>query len=133
MHDAFRNKTLATLLAFVGGAFGAPWLYLRRPGAWWAAAISLASWPWLAGEKHWYQHPAFFVAALPVIAGFIYALVLALMPDERFDARYNPRTARRNQSGWPVVLLAVITLLVGATVSVTVIVLGVQTAVEASL
>lgn len=129
----FRNKAVAALLAFVGGALGAPWIYLRQRGWWLAPGITALTLPWLIGVKNWFQTPAFFVAMLPVIAGFLYALVLALMPDERFDARFNPGLAARNVSGWPVVLVAIATLLAGAIVTMTTLVLAIQTAVEASL
>lgn len=129
----FRNKAVAALLACLGGAFGAPWIYLRQRGWWLAPALSAITLPWLIGVKNWWVTPAFFVFMVPVIAGFLYALVLALMPDERFDARFNPGSAQRNQSGWAPVLVAIATLLVGATVTVTTIVLAIQTAVEASL
>ena len=86
--------------------------------------------PLLVGVRNWYQSPAFFVLAIPVIAGFIEALVLALIPDEKFDARFNAQTERRNDSGWDAVLVAIATLMVGATVTITVIVLLFQTLFE---
>lgn len=129
----FRNKTLAALLAFVGGGIGAPWLYLRQRGWWLPLAITAVSLPLLAGVKNWYQTPAFFVAMTPAIAGFLYALVIALMPDPAFDARFNPGLEQRNHSGWPVVLVAIAALLIGATITLSVIVLAIQTAVELSL
>jgi hypothetical protein len=56
--------------------------------------------------------------------------VLALMPDEKFDARFNTTTERRNHSGWDAVLVAIATLMVGATVLMTAIVLLFQTIFE---
>ncbi|MEF9942623.1 MAG: hypothetical protein RR784_10975 [Burkholderiaceae bacterium] len=129
----FRNKTVAALLAFLGGGIGAPWLYLRHRGWWLPLAITAISLPWLAGVKNWYQTPAFFMAMAPAIAGFIYALMIALMPDSSFDACFNRGLEQRNHSGWPVVLVAIATLLVGSTVTLSVIVLAIQTAVELSL
>ena len=88
--------------------------------------------PLLIGVRNWYQTPAFFVLMVPVIAGFIEALVLALMPDEQFDARYNAGGERRNDSGWDAVLVAIVTLMVGSTVTITAIVLLFQTIFESA-
>lgn len=129
----FRNKTLAALLAFLGGGIGAPWLYLRQRGWWLPLGITAFSLPLLIGVKNWLQSPAFFLLMAPVIAGFLYGLMLALMPDPSFDARFNPQSERRNQSGWPVVLVAVVTLLVGSVLTLATLVLAIQTAVEFSL
>jgi hypothetical protein len=65
-----------------------------------------------------------------VIAGFIEALVLALMPDEKFDARYNAAAEGRNRSGWDAVLVAIASLMIGATVLMTVLALLLQTIFE---
>jgi hypothetical protein len=57
------------------------------------------------------------------IAGFIEALVLGLTPDAQWDARHNlanfpeyPGAPAASHSRWPVVLLLVLDMLVGATV-----------------
>lgn len=126
----FRRKSLAALLAFVLGAAGAHRLYLGKPLWWLPLAASAMLLPLLLGVRNWYQSPAFFVLMVPVTAGFIEALVLALMPDEKFDARFNPGTARRNASGWDAVLVAIATLMVGSTVLITAIVLLFQTVFE---
>lgn len=129
----FRHKALAALMAFLLGALGAHRLYLRQRLWWLPLGITLAMLPLLAGVKNWYQTPAFFIAMVPVIAGFIEALVLALTPDERFDARFNRGTGRRNHSGWDAVLVAATTLLVGAIVLMSTIVLLFQTIFERAL
>jgi TM2 domain-containing membrane protein YozV len=126
----FRYKSLAALLAFLLGAVGAHRLYLGRPRWWLPLAVTALMLPMLAGVHNWYQTPAFFIVMVPVVAGFIEALVLALMPDEKFDARFNTGTERRNQSGWDAVLVAIFTLLIGTTVLMTTIVLFFQTMFE---
>ena len=70
---------------------------------------------------------------VPVIAGFVHALVIALMPDERFDARFNTAQPKRNRSGWDAVLVAVATLFIGAIVLMTTIALLTQTYFEYAL
>jgi TM2 domain-containing membrane protein YozV len=123
----FRHKAFAALLAFVAGALGAHRFYLGQRLGWLPLAVTLAMLPLLVGVRNWYQSPAFFVLMVPVLTGFIEALVLALMPDERFDARFNPGGGRRNDSGWDAVLVAIVTLMVGTIVLMTTIALAVQT------
>ena len=89
--------------------------------------------PLLIGVRNWYQTPAFFVAMVPVIWGCIEALILALMPDEKFDARFNPGSPQRNASGWNAVLVAIGTLAGGATLLMTTLVLLFQTVFEHTL
>jgi TM2 domain-containing membrane protein YozV len=129
----FRHKALAALLAAVAGAVGAHRVYLGQRLWWVPLAVSLTMLPQLAGVRNWYQSPAFFVLMIPVIAGFIEALVIALTPDERFDARFNAHVERRNRSGWDAVLIAIATLMVGATVLLTTIALLFQTYFEHTL
>jgi TM2 domain-containing membrane protein YozV len=133
MTVAFRHKALSALLAFLFGGLGLERLYLGQRRWWLPLAVTASAAPLLIGVRNWYQTPAFFLAMVPVIAGFIHALVLALMPDDRFDARFNAGGARRNASGWDAVLVAIATLLVGATVLMTTIVLLFQTYFEHTL
>ena len=129
----FRHKALAALLAAVTGALGVHRLYLGLPFWWLPLLITLGAVPLIVGVDHWYQTAPFFVLMVPVIAGFLHALVIALMPDDRFDARFNSTHQRRNQSGWDAVLVAVATLLVGAAVLMTTIALATQTYFEQAL
>ena len=129
----FRHKALAALIASLTGALGLHRLYLGQPLWWLPLGVTLIALPLIVGVEPWYQSPAFFVLMVPVIAGFIQALFIALMPDERFDARFNPTQVRRNRSGWDAVLVAVATLFVGAVVLMTTIALLTQTYFEYAL
>ena len=129
----FRHKAFAALLASLGGAFGLNRLYLGQSLWWLPLGITLIALPLTLGVTNWYQTPPFFVLMVPVVAGFIQALVIALMPDDRFDARFNPAQSRQNSSGWGAVLVAIATLLVGAIVLITSIALLTQTYFEYAL
>lgn len=129
----FRHKALAALLASVAGAVGANRVYLGQKGWWLPLGVSALTLPLLIGVRNWYQTPPFFVLMVPVTAGFIQALVIALMPDERFDARFNAACSRRNHSGWDAVLVAIVTLAGGAIALMTTIALLFQTYYEAVL
>src|SRR5215203_3878246 len=115
----FRHKAFAALLASMTGAFGINRLYLGQGWWWLPLGVTVLSLPLTVGVTNWYQTLPFFVLMLPVVAGFIQALVIALMPDDRFDARFNAGQARRNHSGWGAVLVAIAPLLGVAIVLVT--------------
>ncbi len=133
MPVSFRHKALSALLAFLFGGLGLDRLYLGQRFWWLPLAITAAMTPLLIGVRNWHQTPAFLILMVPVIAGLIHALVLALMPDEKFDARFNAGAARRNGSGWDAVLVAIATLMVGATVMTATLVLLFQTFFEYTL
>jgi len=129
----FRHKALAALLAAVTGALGLNRMYLGQSLWWLPLGITLGGLPLLIGVRNWYQTPAFFVVMVPVVAGFLQALVIALMPDEKFDARFNAGSGRHNRSGWDAVLVAIASLAVGAIVLMASIALLFQTYYESIL
>jgi hypothetical protein len=129
----FRHKAFAALLAAIGGGVGANRLYLGQRGWWLPLAVTALALPLLIGVRNWYQTPAFFILMVPVIAGFIQALMIALMPDATFDACFNVASDRRNHSGWDAVLVAIATLAGGAIVLLTAIALLFQTYYEVVL
>lgn len=116
-HTSHKNKTFATLLAFLTGGLGLQRLYLRGlrdPWLWLhlaclpvSAAIS-AAWPDADG----------FYKLLPImvsgLAGFLEALVLGLMPDEKWDARFNPGSGKQSDTHWPLAVVLVASMMVGA-------------------
>ena len=53
-----------------------------------------------------------FVAS--ALAGFLEALVIGLTPDDKWDTRHNPASAHKSESGWPLALVLVLTVGVGA-------------------
>ena len=65
----------------------------------------------------WPQADPFFLLLplfLSMLAGYLEALVLGLMPDEKWDATYNAGSGKQSDSRWPLALVLVATLLVGA-------------------
>ena len=110
---AFRNKVTVGLLAAVLGCVGAHWWYLKRPYAWLVSLISVGLMVACGFADIWWENPAFFLLFIPILDGFIEAIVLCLMSDQRFDARYNPGLVRHQASGWGPVLVAGFTLLIG--------------------
>ncbi len=116
-HTSHKNKTFATLLAFLVGGLGLQRLYLRGPRDPWlwahlaalpAAAAIAATWPDADG----------FYKLLPImvsgLAGFLEALVLGLMSDEKWDARFNPASGKQSDTHWPLAVVLVASMMVGA-------------------
>jgi TM2 domain-containing membrane protein YozV len=110
---AFRNKVTVGLLAAILGCVGAHWWYLRRPYAWLVTLTSIVLMVACSFAEVWWENPAFFLLFIPTLDGFIEAIVLCLMRDERFDALYNPGLVRETPSGWGPILVASFTLLIG--------------------
>ena len=109
----FRSKVTVGLLASLLGWAGAHWWYLGRRRAWLVTAYAAVMIVLSAQAASWWENPAFFLLFIPATDGFIEAVVLCLMSDARFDARYNPGLVRQAPSRWGPVLVASFTLLLG--------------------
>ena len=114
-----KNKTAATFLALAMGWGGAHRAYLRGTrdklallhlGAVAATVLLMA----LAPQANIFYR--LLPLILSAIAGFVEALVIGLLPDEKFDARYNAGSGRQSDSNWPLALVLVATMLVGTTI-----------------
>ena len=116
-HTSHKNKTLAALLAFLSGGLGLQRLYLRglRDPWLWAhlaavpacALVSLAA----PDADGFYKLLPLMVSGL---VGFLEALVLGLMSDEKWDARFNPGSGKQSDTNWPLAVVLVAAMMVGA-------------------
>ena len=117
MAAAHKNKTLATLLALLLGSIGVHRFYLRGNADRWAL-LHVMSVPVTlmvaiaAPGLDWYFK--ILPLVLSFLAGCLEALVLGLMPDAQWDARFNPHAGQVSESHWPLALLLVLTLMLGA-------------------
>ena len=109
----FRHKTTVGLLAALLGCVGAHWWYLGRRHAWVVSVLGVGLMVASAFADIWYENPAFFLLFIPIVDGFIEAIVLCLMSDKKFDGFYNVGLVRERPSGWGAVLIAIFTLLIG--------------------
>lgn len=117
MPTVHKNKTLATLLASVLGGLGLHRFYLRGakdPWAW--AHLSSGPLSLIAMFIGTGQPQLFLFAPLivSVLGAFVEALVLGLMPDEKWDAAFNQNSGQQSGSDWPLAVILVLTLGVGA-------------------
>ena len=111
------NKTLTSMLAFLLGGLGAHRFYLRGSKDSWAW-VHLASVPATLLLAALFPDADWFYKILPMIVswlvGFLEALVLGLMPDDKWDAAYNAVSGTQSDSNWPLALSLVLTLMIGA-------------------
>lgn len=112
-----KNKTLAALLAFLFGGLGAQRLYLRgvRDPWLWLHLLCLPASLLVALAAP--QADGFY-KLLPIIVsglvGFLEALVLGLMSDEKWDARFNAGSGKQSDTQWPLAFILVASMMLGA-------------------
>jgi hypothetical protein len=122
-----KNKTIATLLALLLGSVGLHRFYLHGlTDRWgWLHAVSLPLSTMLLLSN---PELPLLVNTLPLVISMLTAsietFVLGLMPDEKWDARYNPASGIASDSRWPIALMMVVNLFFGATLLLTVLARG---------
>jgi len=116
MTPEHKNKTFSSLLAFLLGGIGAHRFYLRGVNDTWGW-VHAASVPAIGLVMAAAPDADIFFKLLPlflsVLAGFLQALVLGLMSDEKWDATYNVGSGRSSETRWPLAVILVATMLVG--------------------
>ena len=124
---AHKNKTVATFLALLLGSIGLHRFDLGGlSDRWgWLHAVSLPMSAWLLLSN---PELPLLVNTLPLVISLLTAsietFVLGLMPDEKWDARYNPASGITSDSRWPVALMMVVNLFCGATLLLAVLARG---------
>ena len=121
--NGYKSKTLAAWIALLAGSLGLHRFYLHGFGDRWGW---LHPWPTLLGtwgllrmqqlgqddRLAWALIP---LAGLMVAQGALWAILYGLMPDERWNARFNPQ-GPEHKTGWPTVFAVVLALMLGAAV-----------------
>lgn len=115
-----KSKLLTVLLAFLFGSVGAHRFYLKGKRDFWAWSQVLAMMLGAVGVALlWSTQRASvpgwacaIIGGVSVLAGYLSALVYGLRPDDKWDAQFNADGAP-TRSGWPVVFLSVLTLMIG--------------------
>ena len=122
-----KNKTVATFLALLLGFIGLHRFYLHGlKDRWgWLHAVSLPLTALLLLSN---PELPLLINTVPLVISMLTAsietFVLGLMPDEKWDIRYNPASGVASDSGWPVALMMVVNLFCGATLLLTVLARG---------
>jgi TM2 domain-containing membrane protein YozV len=118
MASMHKNKTVTTLLALTLGGLGIHRFYLgglQDRWGWLHLSSVPLSWVLISIGSDW---PPFFTISpliISILVGFLEALVLGLVPDEKWDAQHNRDSGRQSNSSWPLAVLLVLTLGIGAT------------------
>ena len=117
LQQSHKNKAFTALLAFLLGMLGAHRFYLHGAKDRWGW-LHLAALPASLLLRQLLPDADWFYQILPLtlsaLGGFLEALVLGLMPDDKWDARFNAGSGRQSDSDWPLALILVATLMVGA-------------------
>lgn len=135
-----KSKLLTVALAFLLGSLGAHRFYLGglRDLYGWAHLLALlAGVIGVASMATGVGSPAlnwtFAVAGgISVISAFLAAIVYGLRPDDKWDARFNPH-GKPTRSGWPVVILVILSLLIGTGLLMAGLAISFQTFFEAQV
>lgn len=117
----YRSKTLATWIALIGGAFGLHRFYLHGLSDRWGWLFIPPTLAGLYGVQRmrelgvddqlaWALIP---LLGLMLAATMINAIVYGLMPDERWNTRFNP-AGPQHRTGWSTVIGVIAALVVGA-------------------
>jgi hypothetical protein len=118
--NGYRSKTLATWIALVGGSLGLHRLYLYGPRDVWAWLHLLPTALGFYGLMRvdqlgqddrlaWLLVPIFGV----MLAGtMLMAIIYGLMPDEKWNARFNPR-GPEHHTGWSTIIGVMLALAIG--------------------
>jgi hypothetical protein len=125
--EPYRSKTLATWLAFVGGALGLHRFYLHgfKDALGWLSPIPTALGMYglermeTIGLEDFTGSVLVTLLGLSLAGAMLQAIVIGLTPDERWHQRFNPQLAGRQDSpaaGWGAVFAVMVSLLVGATI-----------------
>lgn len=114
----FKNKTFAALLGLLFGSLGLHRFYLRGWKDKWGW-LHVAAFPVSGLLMSLHEGPMAMLGSGPiavsVVAAMIETLVIGLTPDDKWDAAFNAGTGRTSQSAWPVALILVLALALGAT------------------
>ena len=117
----YRSKTLATWIALIGGAFGLHRFYLHGLADRWAWLFAPPTLLGLYGVQRMREFGAddqLAWALIPLLGLMLAAtmgcaIVYGLMPDERWNARFNP-AGPQHRTGWSTVIGVIAALVVGA-------------------
>lgn len=115
--NSHKSKTIAALLASLGGGLGLHRFYIagRRDKWAWLHLITLPVSGAIYLTFHT-LHPFFAFAPfiLSVLSGFLACLIIGTTSDEKWDGQYNRHSLNRSDTGWTIAVILVLTLGCGA-------------------
>lgn len=135
-----KSKLLTVFLAFIAGALGAHRFYLKGfldIGAWLhllstVLGIMGATVLFATDFSSAFGWVTALAGATSLVSGFLAALVFGLRPDDKWDAQYNP-DGEPTRSGWPVVILLILSLMIGTGILMAVLAFSFQSFFESQV
>lgn len=127
-----KDRFIAALLAFFFGGLGAHRFYLGSVRWWWYGAWLITGMVLFAAVATKATTWILVFALLPVWLGFVEAMAFGVMPDQKWDARFNEGSGKHSENGWNCVFVAILGLLVGTTIFMTTVILAAQYYYEAA-
>lgn len=135
-----KSKLLTVFLAFIAGAFGAHRFYLKGAldiGAWLHLLSTLlgiagAALLWADDFTSLFGWVTALAGCASLVGGFLAALIYGLRPDDKWDAQFNPDGAP-TRSGWPVVILLILSLMIGTGILMAVLAFSFQSFFESQV
>ncbi len=134
MNSSFRSKLMFCALGLFFPGTGLNCFYLRGIKNFWAwaqffALISGVLGFWLLQLNTSSSGAAWFLLILGFIAieaSWLSTIVFGLRPDEKWDQQFNADTTNneKTESGWPVVITIILSLILGARVMMTFLAIG---------
>ncbi len=134
MNSSFRSKLMFCALGLFFPGTGLNCFYLRGIKNFWAwaqffALISGVLGFWLLQLNTSSSGAAWFLLILGFIAieaSWLSTIVFGLRPDEKWDQQFNADTKNneKTESGWPVVITIILSLILGAGVMMTFLAIG---------
>ncbi|MFZ6751474.1 NINE protein [Undibacterium sp. Ren11W] len=117
MQKKHKNKAITSFLASILGSIGVHRFYLAGANDKWGW-LHLASLPLsLILSRHFFNLPLLATMSpfvLSFLASILEALVLGLIADEKWDAKYNLNSGQQSDTSWPLALSLVLTVGLGA-------------------
>ena len=130
---SYKSKTLATWIAFVGGSLGLHRFYLygfKDMLGWLHPLPTMLGIYGVERMLSFGQDDQLSWALIPLLGlmlsqAMLMAILYGLMPDEKWNARFNPR-GPEHRTGWMAVIGVVASLMIGAGVLMATIAYGMQ-------
>ncbi|MFZ6727010.1 NINE protein [Undibacterium sp. MH2W] len=117
MTSTHKNKTITTLLAALIGGIGAHRFYMYGKSDKWgwlhfiALPLSFIISHFFFGQPGLITYSAL---VLSFLVALLEALIIGLTPDEKWDAIHNQHSDHPSESSWPLALILVLTVGIGA-------------------
>ncbi|MFK7966510.1 MAG: NINE protein [Burkholderiaceae bacterium] len=121
-----RSKLIAGLLGLLFGVLGLHRRYLGQAYWWLLPAASLPLLGHMMREEVWFRAWSFHLLAVLVVVGWLQTIIICLMSAEKFNTRFNPVQPETRQAGTLPVLIAIIALMLGTTLLMTVMALALE-------